>query len=74
MTQHTQPLLVRPAEAAALLGLSLGGLRDRVRRGVGPLPIRVPGGRPRFALADIEAWIASQSRSARPAARDGEAA
>jgi predicted site-specific integrase-resolvase len=51
-----QDELLMPEEAAKLLRVSEGTLRDWRYRGVGPAYIRV-GQRPRYDVRDLERWL-----------------
>lgn len=62
------PLLVTPAQLAALLGLAPRTIYNRLSTG-GDLPPVVRLGRlPRFVLKDIEPWLQNKQRSALSAA------
>ncbi len=64
MTQATLEALtvtVDTLEAARRLGLSAGTLRNWRVTGTGPLHIRV-GGRVRYRLADLAAYLDGQTR------------
>lgn len=47
-------------EVARLVGMTPGGLAEIRRRGGGPPYYRI-GGRVRYRLADVRAWIASRT-------------
>lgn len=62
-SRHIPPAYLPPPEAGAYLG----GFTSRVmtewrRRGTGPRYSRIggPNGRVRYAVADLDAWMASQ--------------
>lgn len=52
-----EPLLVRSADAARLLGISARQFRRLDSAGAVPLAIRI-GASKRFAVAELQAWIA----------------
>ncbi|TWT41785.1 Prophage CP4-57 regulatory protein (AlpA) [Phycisphaerae bacterium RAS1] len=56
--QPPQPLLLRAAEAAALLGLKKTSFYGKLSQGVIPAPIRIGGGDPRWRRAELEQWVA----------------
>jgi predicted DNA-binding transcriptional regulator AlpA len=56
-----RPLIVRPAEAAALIGVSVPQLYRLASAGVFDVPRVAIGTQARgFRLADIERWVASR--------------
>jgi hypothetical protein len=57
MTTNDDLRIVSFADAAARLGLTVSGLRDRMYRGVGPRVTRRKGTRPVFTVRDLDAYI-----------------
>lgn len=53
--------LITSREASAILGIALGTLYNKVRRGEIPKGIKLPSGRVRFSAKSINEWIQSGS-------------
>jgi excisionase family DNA binding protein len=63
MNRSIQPLLVGPAEAAALLGVSRSTIYELVHLGVLPVMRWHEGGRLRIPVAEIERLIVERTQA-----------
>ncbi|AWK85001.1 helix-turn-helix domain-containing protein [Azospirillum thermophilum] len=65
MSAPISPIAYSYPDAAALLGLTPGALRDLVYKGRGPAVVRI-GRRTLFAASDLAAWIEAHRVPAPP--------
>jgi excisionase family DNA binding protein len=63
------PLLVPPKEAARMLATSEKTIQRMTRRG--ELPVVMIGDRPKYAVADLQAWVAARAASDRTTTTPG---